>query len=150
MSYTEAPFDPRSVLPAMFRVFEPEQETWNSDEVTADGSDWMSIEASEEGRVDFGAKYGRLLSSLGYAVSFVDSPDERLVYLRFSVNDYGRIFLNGESVGKDLFYSEDGMVTFPIWLKKGRNRLMVKTANWSNNWYFILKIADPKGVLRFE
>jgi len=150
MSYSEPPFDPRNALPGMFRTYGPEQKTWNPDEVFEDGISWKQIKADERGRVDFGEEYGRLVGPVGYAISCLDSPDDRMVYLRFSVNDYGRIFLNGEVVGKDIFYYEDGTVTFPIWLRKGRNSLMVKPANWSNNWYFILRIADPEGALRFE
>ena len=95
-------------------------------------------------------EYGGLISTVGYAVSFVDSPDDRLVYLRFSANDYGRVFLNGEDVGKEIFSPEDGTVTFPAWLKKGRNKVMVKSANWSLAWFFTLTVSDPENSLALK
>ena len=148
MAYSTPPFSMREVLPAMFRDFGPEKEKWNPEDTFAGTIGWKQVIANEKGQVDFGKEYGYLFKSIGYAVSFIDSPDDRMVYARFLVNDYGRLFINGESVGKDVFCIEDGTVTLPVWLKKGRNEIMVKPANLSHNWYFSLKIADPERVLK--
>jgi hypothetical protein len=147
MSYQQPPFDFRRALPAMFRDLGPEQRTWNPNDTFTNGISWKTITIADGGRVDFGKQYGFLVGPVGYAVAFVDSPDERLVYLRFSANDYGRVFLNGEPVGQDLFSCEDGTVTFPAWLQQGANRFMVKTANWSLNWFFTLTVSDPERSL---
>ena len=150
MSYREPPFDFRKALPAMFRDLGPEGRVWNPNDTFANGVGWKTMTIEDGGRVDFGKEYGFLIGPVGYAVSFVDSPDDRLVYLRFSANDYGRVFLNGEPVGKEIFSSEDGTVTFPAWLKKGGNRVMVKTANWSLNWFFTLSVSDPESSLALK
>jgi hypothetical protein len=149
MTYKEAPFDPRRTLPAMFKDYGPETRPWTPDDEFGNGIDWKEIVVNERGRVDFGKVYGSLISPVGYAITFVDSPNERLVYLRFAVNDYGRIWLNGETVGEDIFFWEDGMAIIPVWLKKGRNNILVKSANWSNNWYFVLQLSDPDHSLIF-
>jgi hypothetical protein len=150
MSYREPPFDFRKALPAMFRDLGPEGRVWNPIDTFTNGVGWKTMIIGDGGRVDFGKEYGFLIGPVGYAVSFVDSPDDRLVYLRFSANDYGRVFLNCEPVGKEIFSSEDGIVTFPAWLKKGGNMVMVKTANWSLNWFFTLSVSDPEGSLALK
>ncbi len=150
MSYKKAPFDPRRALPAMFKDFGPEAQAWNLDDQFITGIGWKEILTNERGRVDLAKIYGSLVSPVGYALAFVDSPDERLTYLRFAVNDYGRIWLNGKTIGKDVYFWEDGEVTIPVWLKKGKNKIMVKSANWSGNWYFILQLADPDQSLLLE
>lgn len=150
MAYMEPLFDPRRILPGMFRDHGPDGRDWNKDDLFSGRVGWKEVTVDERGRVDFGKEYGYLISAVGYAASFVDSPDDRLVYVRFSVNDYGRVFLNGEPVGKELFCPEDGTVTFPVWLRKGLNPVMVKTANWSGNWFCSLGIGDPERSLTFK
>jgi len=150
LAYEQPPFDPRKVLPAMFEDHGPEGAPWDRGMVFEGGVQWREIGSDERGRVDFGKQYGYLTRSVGYATVFVTSPDDRLTYLQLAANDYGRFFVNGQVVGKEVYFAEDGTVTVPIWLKKGKNRILAKNANWSNNWYFVLTIADPDHTLTFE
>jgi len=150
MIYKKAPFDPRRALPAMFKDYGPEAQAWDPEDQFITGIGWKEIMTNKRGRVDLAKIYGSLVSPVGYAIAFVDSPDERLTYLRFAVNDYGRIWLNGKTVGKDIYFWEDGRATIPVWLKKGKNKIMVKSANWSGNWYFVLQLADPDQSLLME
>jgi hypothetical protein len=150
MSYKKAPFETRKAIPAMFRDYGPESKAWNPDDQFESGIGWKVIMANDRGRVDFAKMYGSMISPVGYARAIIESPDERLTYLRFAVNDYGRIWLNGKSVGKDVFFWEDGTVTMPVWLKKGENTVMIKSANWSGNWYFVLQLADPDQSLLLD
>ncbi len=149
ISYTEPPFVNEKVFPAMFKDFGPESREWNPDDTFENGIGWNRIITNEKGQVDFGKMYGYLPMKIGYAVAFIESPDDRLVYFKFEANDYGRIWLNGEVVGQDMFYLGEEMKTFPVWLKKGRNTILVKALNLYHGWNFILKITDVDNTLKF-
>jgi hypothetical protein len=127
----------------MFKNFGPENNSWHPDDTFADSIGWKLLTANQRGRVELDKTYGDLVSPLGYATSLIESPEERMTYLRFAVNDYGHLWLNGKSIGPEIIFWEDGWVTTPVWLQKGTNRVLIKTANWSNKWYFECKIADP-------
>ena len=150
VSYTEPPFDLRQVFPAMFKDFGPETRQWNPDDIFQDGISWKLIDTSENDLVDFGKMYGYLQKKTAYAISFVDSPEDRLVYFNFTANDFGRIWLNGKNVGQEMFFIEDGLKPFPVWLKKGRNTILVKTINLFYSWTFSLKITDVDYSLKFQ
>jgi len=150
MVYKGSPFDPRESLPAMFKDFGPENGPWHSEDTFADTIRWKPLTANQRGRLELDKTYGDLISPLGYATSLFESPGTRMTYLRFAVNDYGRLWLNGKSIGPEIVFWEDGWVTIPVWLKKGTNRILVKTANWSNKWYFDCKIADPDQSLHWQ
>ncbi len=148
--YTEPPFDHQRVFPALFKDFGPEAQPWNPDDIFQNGIGWKQIIANKRDLVDFGKMYGYLHKNLAYAISFVDSPDDRLVYVNFIANDFGRIWLNGENVGQDMFFIGDGMKPFPVWLKKGRNTILIKVVNMFYNWNFVLKLTDVDHSLKFH
>jgi len=148
-SYTEPPFVNEKVFPAMFKDFGPETHEWDSKDTFEDGIGWKQIITNEKDQVDLGKMYGYLPKKIGYAVSFIESPDDRLVYFKFEANDYGRIWLNGEIVGQEMFYIGEEMKTFPVWLKKGQNTILVKALNLYYGWNFILKMTDVDHTLKF-
>ena len=148
-SYTEPPFVNEKVFPAMFKDFGPETHEWNPNDTFGDGISWKQIITNEKDQVDLGKMYGYLPKKIGYAVSFIESPDDRLVYFKFEANDYGRIWLNGEIVGQEMFYIGEEMKTFPVWLKKGQNTILVKALNLYYGWNFILKMTDVDHTLKF-
>jgi hypothetical protein len=147
MAYVSAPYAPRKELAAMFTDFGPESKKWNRDDKFENNIGWKKLSTTDRNRLDLGAEYGYLVRAIGYATTFINSPDERLIYLQFSVNDYGRLFVNGSLVGDDIIYVSHGVVTLPVWLNQGRNSILVKTANLSNNWYFSLKVSNVDGAL---
>jgi len=149
VSYTEPPFEYRKVFPALFKDFGPEAREWSPTDTFQDTIGWIPINSNEKGQVDLGKKYGYLRNKLAYAVSVFDSPNDRLAYIQFGANDFGRIWLNGEVIGKDMFFIEDGIKSFPVWLKKGRNMIMVKVLNKFYSWTFNIKVADVDHSLKF-
>ena len=150
LSYTEPPFDNKQVFPAMFKDFGPEERQWNLDDTFDNGIGWKQISTNENDQVDLGKMYGYLHKKVGYAISFVDSPDDRLVYFNLEANDFGRIWLNGEIVGQEMFFIGEGMKKFPVWLKKGKNTILVKVLNKFYGWNFILKMTDADNSLKFQ
>ena len=65
-------------------------------------------------------------------------------------DDLARIFVNGEAV-TDYRLSASGELDFRVLhLNKGWNRLMVKCANYSGDWSFIMKFNDAKNQLNFS
>lgn len=148
-SYTEAPFENQKVIPALFKDFGPESREWNLTDTFQDNIGWREINSDENGRVDLGKMYGEVRSKAGYVISFIDSPDDRLAYFNFGTNDFARIWLNGEVIGKDMFFIEDGIKPIPVWLKKGRNRIMVKVVNKFYSWYFNFEVTDVDHTLKF-
>jgi len=150
LSYTEPPFEHQKVFPALFKDFGPEACEWNPNDTFQDNIGWKVINSDEKGQVDLGKMYGYLHKKTGYAISFVDSPNDRLVYFNFVANDFGRIWLNGEVVGQEMFFIGDGMKPFPVWLKKGRNTVLVKVLNMFYSWNFVLKMTDVDHSLKFQ
>ncbi len=50
---------------------------------------------------------------------------------------------------QEIFYFGMGMKTFPVWLKKGQNTILVKALNLYDGWNFVLKMTDVDHTLTF-
>jgi hypothetical protein len=87
---------------------------------------------------------------VGYAVTTIESPENRTAELKFGVDYWARIWLNGEKV----YEQKDGhgpprpaQFTIPVQLKKGSNELLLKIHAGSSGNGFWCGISDP-GDLR--
>ena len=86
--------------------------------------------------------------SAAYAYAEIDSAEAKSVIMGLGCNDSVKVWLNGKLIhshwaGRPLIVDQD---LFPVNLRKGKNRLLVKTVNWSGNGAFSCRIV-PDEVL---
>jgi len=80
--------------------------------------------------------------STAYAVADVDSPGEEKALVGFRADEAVRLWVNGEEQ-KLKGNARGGAVE--VTLRPGRNRLMVKTATTSGEWYTSVRLMAPDG-----
>ena len=84
----------------------------------------------------------------GYLVAYVHAPRElKNIRARWGTNDQGRLYLNGREIlkfegGRAL---EKDVAETKVTLVKGRNLVVLKVVNGSNNWQACLRFVDAGG-----
>ena len=81
------------------------------------------------------------LEGTAYSSTFIISPDERQVLLVCQGNAI-KVWLNSQVISERTFPTD---MTIPVTLRKGRNRIVVKTTGKTENWNLTLGIADAMG-----
>lgn len=79
-----------------------------------------------------------------YAQTFIESPENQRVYLNLGASSSTKIFLNDVEVFRDnqISFSDLNAYRISLNLKKGTNRLLVKSSTGYNNDYFFTSITD--------
>ena len=109
------------------------------DKVTVGGADlvWTAHRAPEY-FIDFLEAFGKSRGEYvaGYAVTYVFADEAMNATLSLSSNDQGKAWLNGKEVFKftDARGLEKDSDRVPVKLEKGRNVLILKVVNETNNW----------------
>jgi hypothetical protein len=109
------------------------------DKVTAGRSalTWTAHQ-SPDYYIDFLAAFGKTRGEYvaGYAVTYIVADDDMTVTLALSSNDQGKAWLNGQQVFRfaDTRTLEKDSDRSEVRLKKGRNVLLLKVINETNNW----------------
>ena len=138
--------------PGMAKRFPPEQERDFAASYPGAGGQPVSwFRPKEEGDyVNLHALTGAFQWRVSYAVTTIESPEDRPAELRFGVDYWARILLNGEKV----FEVTDGhgppvqaQYAVPVRLKRGKNELLLKIHAGSAGNGFWLSLTDP-GDLR--
>lgn len=96
--------------------------------------------------VDLFKVTGAFNHRVSYAMTIVESPEERPAEVKFGVDYWARIWLNGEKVFEITgghSAPHKGEFTFPIKLRKGLNELFLKINAGSAGNGFWLSISDP-------
>jgi CubicO group peptidase (beta-lactamase class C family) len=98
--------------------------------------------------VDLDGTLGRHEWSTAYAYTEVNSTEAKQLIVGLGSDDSVRVWLNGELVhskwaGRPLIVDQD---LFPVQVRKGKNRLLVKVVNWSLGSAFCCRVV-PKQVL---
>jgi hypothetical protein len=129
------------------------------------------LEHEPERKQDLGAKYrladGRTLHwreyrqpyvglasgdwQVAYGLTYIHSPDDRLVAFFLAKDDGLKIWVNDRVVYDQNTWSHGWTDQFfcKAPLKKGWNKVLVKCANWSGAWGFAIRPGDPRNQLRF-
>ena len=105
-------------------------------------------EKSDDRTLDGYVSLGRDVDwRVAYAFATVVSPDERKVQLRFSSDDQGKVWLNGEEVHAHTrtYQAEIDRDIIPVTLKPGKNSILVKVCEEEGGWGFYLRITDTDG-----
>ncbi len=107
---------------------------------------WYAAKNSGE-PYQFFLNHSELISGINYAQTFVDSAVDQRVNLKVGKGGIFQLFVNDVLVfenDKDRLTEMDAY-TIAVNLKKGNNRLLVKTASYATYPYFMIKIVDDAG-----
>lgn len=115
-------------------------------DVTA-GNTWKKFTSVHE-YIDLKSYWGdNYNQSITYAYTEIISDSAQSAYLRFGADDGIKIWLNGEEI-----YTNGNMGTFnlveeniPVNLNKGKNDLLLKILNKTNNYEFAVSISEEDG-----
>ena len=86
--------------------------------------------------------------SIAYAVSDFNSTKEQELFLSLDGDDAFKVWLNGEKVAEAIapyLHRQSCIATLEnikIKLKKGKNRILIKSANIENEWWVRARITD--------
>ena len=116
------------------------------------GFEWKKIQSlSNDGRINLAEVFRKNTApAAAWLVTEIevdkDYPDARMLV---GIQQYGRVFLNGKPVFVSTLKTPartDGS-NIPVQLKKGRNRIVVKTASRTpRNWFVFLRFTTAKKV----
>ena len=97
-----------------------------------------------DGFIDLGYNVNWRVS---YAYATVTSAEKREVFIRFSSDDQGKVWLNGKEVYADATAQQAILDrnTIPVTLRAGKNTILVKVCNEEIAWGFYLRITDADG-----
>ena len=121
------------------------------DRVSAAGQDltWQAHQTSDF-FIDFLQSFGKARGEYvaGYAVAYVNAPEDMQVTLALSTNDQGKAWVNGKEVFKfaETRTLEKDTDRIPVTLNRGQNVLVLKVINEVNNWQAcarFLKNGEP-------
>ncbi len=86
-----------------------------------------------------------------YGLAYVYSPDDRSVGLFITKDDGLKVWVNDAVVFDRNTWSHAWLDQFHAGarLKKGWNKVLVKSVNWSGAWAFALRVGDPDRKLKF-
>lgn len=110
---------------------------------------WKAHETSDY-YIDFLQSFGDLVGErvAAYAVTYVDAPADLRVTLAMGSNDQGKVWLNGTPVVSvpDSRGLEKDSNRVPVTLVQGRNVIVFKVINETNNWQGCLRFLGDGGA----
>ncbi len=108
---------------------------------------WQKVKSeSVQGIVPFARWFGRK-PGVAYAYAELNLPRARWAQFKIGSNDGVVCWLNGKKVhenfvGRSLTVDEDKV---NVWLKKGKNKILLKVLNHGANWEACLRVCDSMG-----
>lgn len=117
---------------------------------------WQPFTSKDEyGKLDFNKPLGMQKAVTAYALTTIDSPEERDAELRLGCKNGWKVWLNGQLLfGRDEYHRGQQMDQYKMKarLKKGANTLLVKCCQdeqkqeWTVEWEFQLRVCDSAGT----
>lgn len=85
--------------------------------------------------------------SVGYALTYIYSPKERVVMFKVGADDTVKIWLNDQVVIEQDIYRKAviDQEVVPVWLGEGWNKILVKICEKEESWGFNFRITDLEG-----
>ena len=85
--------------------------------------------------------------AVGYAYTTVISPKDQVVQFRFDSDDQGKVWFNGKAIFQhtETFTAQIDDYKFPVFLKAGKNSILVKVCEETGGWGFYFRITDKMG-----
>jgi CubicO group peptidase (beta-lactamase class C family) len=119
--------------------------------LTARGDEytWRSHESASD-TIDLIDVFGQHEFAVAYAAASVESPNEQSHLVGLGSDDAVRVWLNGEMVHENsspraLTVDDD---VFPVKLRKGTNRLLIKVANDRGEWGLKFRFLSPEALAK--
>ena len=101
---------------------------------------WKQVLA-EESEIDLVKEVSKMAPALAYAYTEVECKQEGIWLASFGTNDGGRLWVNGQQVWD--YTPERGLKPdadqVPVFLKKGKNTLLLKVEQRGNKWGFCFR-----------
>lgn len=149
------PADPRKDWPLLFVSHAAEKGYRASESINEEGVSrtWKVIPVvieDDSAFVNMGVLSELPVKVFSYASIYVYSPSARTAYVRFRVDDFGQMFVNGKPINDgQIFRTRRDPVFVAVPLDKGWNNVCVKAINNGGGWTFHCLFADPDKELRF-
>jgi hypothetical protein len=111
---------------------------------------WQNAkDGSVDGYVDLKTIFSDANWSVGYALVYIKSPDERKVQIRLGCNDACKLWFNDELVMQRYYTKTTDAVLdrdlVAVALHPGYNKVLLKVPNVVHNWGFYLRVTDENG-----
>lgn len=112
---------------------------------------WRVVKADPNGYLALDKLVQPNENVLVYGLGYVLSPDDREAYVLLGSDDGVRVWVNDALVHSNPAYrgAEPDQDRFPVKLKKGWNKVLVKVLQGSGGFGLYFRFADPKGELRW-
>ncbi|MBA7498954.1 Lipopolysaccharide assembly protein B [subsurface metagenome] len=87
--------------------------------------------------------------SVGYALTYVYSPREKVAIFKVGADDAVKVWLNDEVLIEEDIYRRAviDQEAVPVWLSEGWNKILVKICEKEESWGFYFRITDIDGEL---
>lgn len=149
--FKDTDFGGEQQQPAIEHPFMPDEAMLDGTQPAPDGAGWRPNRfrgGHIAGMVDLDAFFDTPEHAAAYAVTWIDSPRDMDVRMLVGSDDYARIWINGEHVHtyamrrRNARPDQDAVT---VTLKKGLNRVVVKSVDVVYDWCFFLRFTTPTG-----
>ncbi|WP_353778364.1 tetratricopeptide repeat protein [Winogradskyella sp. 3972H.M.0a.05] len=129
--------------------YAPEKEVSNNvifDAQSKGDVKWYKHNSSKEA-YNFYSNHSEFGSGVHYAQTFIESPKDQRILLRLGKNGLIKVWLNDVLVvdQDNKYITELDAYTYMVNLRKGVNRILVKSATGGETPYFIIRLEDMNG-----
>jgi hypothetical protein len=112
---------------------------------------WRTVQAGPTGYVRLDELVRPNEQVLAYGLAYVFSPDNRQASVLLGSDDGVRVWVNDELVHTNPAYrpAVPDQDRFPVNLKKGWNKVLIKVLQGAGGWGYYFRFSDPRGELRW-
>jgi len=112
---------------------------------------WRTVQAGPTGYVRLDELVRPNEQVLAYGLAYVFSPDDRQASVLLGSDDGVRVWVNDELVHTNPAYrpAVPDQDRFPVNLKKGWNKVLIKVLQGAGGWGYYFRFSDPRSELRW-
>lgn len=113
---------------------------------------WREASTRPSGMLDFRANIGMMAGVVGYAVSYVYTPEDMDTVLLLGSDETVKVWLNGTEIHSKRIYRRitPDADRIQCQLKAGWNEVLCSVEQNSWTWALYLRFADADGVLKYS
>ncbi|MXV78594.1 esterase-like activity of phytase family protein [Candidatus Poribacteria bacterium] len=113
---------------------------------------WREASTRPSGMLDFRANIGMMTGVVGYAVSYVYTPEDMDTVLLLGSDETVKVWLNGTEIHSKRTYRRitPDADRIPCQLKAGWNEVLCSVEQNSWTWALYLRFTDADGVLKYS
>jgi tetratricopeptide (TPR) repeat protein len=110
---------------------------------------WQPVDdGANDGYIDLKSIFDKVNWAVAYGSVYVKSPSKRVVQIRVSSDESCKLWFNDDLVWQIFRLKEDAPLDndiVSVVLKRGYNKILIKTTNSLYNWGFNLRVTDENG-----